>query len=299
MDKTDNNRALVEQWDGVSWSIVPLPQPPGPALTEFLAVSCPSSSACTAVGSFAFSKRTVIPLREVLLTRWNGERWSAQSAPNPPGHRLQRAYRRVRASNTLCTAVGDWQLNSGVNQTLAEQWDGSGWQIQSTPNPKGPRIGAVLQQVSCPTTELCTAAGSSFEGDAGRPLIERFTAPPASRAHDGCPRIVCRGAVHRSDPGPSNLVGEMVVGRYKDPGSHPAARDSVCRTDCAPTGPPQADRDRAAGSRRLTTAGDAPCTVLGPSMRSSLLAMRLGVRRWAGGGRGAGPQRCRPARSRA
>jgi len=98
----------------------------------------------------------------------------------PPGHRLQRAYRRVRASNTLCTAVGDWQLNSGVNQTLAEQWDGSGWQIQSTPNPEGPRIGAVLQQVSCPTTELCTAAGSSFEGDDGRPSIERFTAPPAS-----------------------------------------------------------------------------------------------------------------------
>ena len=329
VDKAENNRALVEQWDGVSWSIVPLPQPPGPALTEFLAVSCvsstacmavgsagresvsgfwdgatwaiqpiprpagamssataavscvsarvcaavgatayarssspgymkrtlaarwngtrwsiqptpnfkgatfndlddvscPSSSACTAVGSFAFSKGTVIPLREVLVARWNGERWSAEPAPNPQDTDYSELVGVSCASNTLCTAVGDWQLNSGVSQTLAEQWDGSSWQIQSTPNPEGPRISAFLQQVSCPTIELCTAAGSSFEGEDGRPLIERFTAPPASALITGVPAscvvapftALIRG--HRISSVRWSLNGTRVQGRTVRPGT--------------------------------------------------------------------------------
>ncbi len=42
-------QTLIEQWDGTTWSIVPSPNP---STSDYLtAVSCPSTSACTAVGS--------------------------------------------------------------------------------------------------------------------------------------------------------------------------------------------------------------------------------------------------------
>ena len=47
-------RALVEVWDGSSWTIDPTPLPGGPTSTAGLdSVSCLSATACTAVGAFA------------------------------------------------------------------------------------------------------------------------------------------------------------------------------------------------------------------------------------------------------
>ena len=47
--------------------------------------------------------------------------------------------------------------------TLAESWDGTGWQPQSTPNATGAAADELLG-VSCPTTSSCTAVGYSSDG---------------------------------------------------------------------------------------------------------------------------------------
>ena len=47
-----DNRTLVESWNGVNWSVTPSPNP-GSYDDELLAVSCESSSACTAAGHFS------------------------------------------------------------------------------------------------------------------------------------------------------------------------------------------------------------------------------------------------------
>ena len=43
-------RALVEHWDGTSWSIVPSPHPTGQAAALLYGVACPKASNCFAVG---------------------------------------------------------------------------------------------------------------------------------------------------------------------------------------------------------------------------------------------------------
>jgi len=56
--------------------------------------------------------------------------------------------------------VGDYEQSSGVYVTLAEDWNGTSWAIQSTPNPTGAAI-SYLDAVSCPTASSCVAVGNS------------------------------------------------------------------------------------------------------------------------------------------
>lgn len=65
-------------------------------------------------------------------------------------------------SQTLCFAVGDSQSTPTANGvTLAERWNGSGWKVQSTPNPIGAQGGG-LDNVSCSSATSCIAVGSFF-----------------------------------------------------------------------------------------------------------------------------------------
>jgi hypothetical protein len=68
---------------------------------------------------------------------------------------------------TACTAVGTDLSPSGVDVTLAERWDGTGWQRQTTPNPAGDTTSSVapaLTGVSCPTADFCAAVGNYQSG---------------------------------------------------------------------------------------------------------------------------------------
>jgi len=67
-------------------------------------------------------------------------------------------------SSSACIAVG----NSAAGKTVAEQWNGTSWQIQPTPNPAG---GGFLIGVACTSASSCTATGGSV---AGQPLVERW-----------------------------------------------------------------------------------------------------------------------------
>src|ERR1700722_8817440 len=66
-----------------------------------------------------------------------------------------------------CTAVGTDVSTAGIRVTLAERWNGAGWQRQSTPNPDGDTTSTVaptLVGVSCPTAGFCVAVGSYQDG---------------------------------------------------------------------------------------------------------------------------------------
>jgi hypothetical protein len=65
----DQSAALVERWDGTSWSIQPTPSPAGGVRGIFLSdVSCASPMACTLVGSYT----PVNGIRVMLIERWDG-----------------------------------------------------------------------------------------------------------------------------------------------------------------------------------------------------------------------------------
>ena len=152
-NSADTSVSLAERWNGTAWAVQSTPTPTGSQATYFDAVSCFSASACTAVGNYVSSAGISVSLAE----RWNGTSWSVQSTPNPSGATGSFLEGVSCTSASACTAVG-YYLTSGTFQTLAENWNGTAWSIQSTPTPSG-SIGGFLNGVSCTSASACTATG--------------------------------------------------------------------------------------------------------------------------------------------
>jgi hypothetical protein len=83
--------------------------------------------------------------------------WAVQSTPVPqtPNGQLSAV---ACSSSPACTAVGYFINAKGVQQTLAEFWNGSKWATQTTPNPSG-ATSSLLYGVSCGASTACTAVG--------------------------------------------------------------------------------------------------------------------------------------------
>jgi len=121
--------ALAERWNGKTWAIQRLPEPPGTLSSNLNGISCSSPVACTAVGEFSDGAAGAQPLAE----RWNGTRWAIQHPPNPPHPNLSGAATATLnavscPSATTCVAVG--RSDTGA---LAERWNGTTWAIQDLP----------------------------------------------------------------------------------------------------------------------------------------------------------------------
>jgi hypothetical protein len=84
-------------------------------------------------------------------------------------------------SSSNCLAVGFFQDFRGQQDTLAEQWNGSTWSYEATPNPAG--TVPDLRGVSCSSPGLCTAVGS-FKNGSGQfqTLAERFVSAGSPHA---------------------------------------------------------------------------------------------------------------------
>ena len=139
----------------------------------FLASSCSSSTACTAVGWNRATDGSELPVP--LAERWNGRSWSVQTVPNPVADEAQAELQGVSCpSITSCTAVGSMNSDPIDQFTLAEHWNGSTWAVQTTPNPSGTWL--QLTAVSCASTRVCTAVGFYTDG-AGvvSNLVERWS----------------------------------------------------------------------------------------------------------------------------
>jgi hypothetical protein len=148
---------------GSPWVIEPTPDPDGQSGDMLTSVSCPTATACLAVGS---SDR-------MLAESWDGSSWSVQDPANPDGGSFSGV---SCASATSCTAVGETAPDTdGQTATLAEHWDGTSWTVQATPNPAG-TVEAWLLGVSCSSATACTAVGGAITGTPGSlvPLAERW-----------------------------------------------------------------------------------------------------------------------------
>jgi len=103
---------LIEAWNGSCWAAMSNPPDPGAGLA---AVSCTSSTTCTAVGT--------TPPAQRLIENWAGTQWSLDSAPSPPNTNRASLTEVNCITTNVCEAVG--QLvptgpNSSAEQPLAE-----------------------------------------------------------------------------------------------------------------------------------------------------------------------------------
>ena len=152
-------KSLAMFWNGSEWKLQALTDPEKAVQSTLLDASCTSSPSnrCTVVGGWKNSGLEQF----TLAYRFNGtSTWTLQSPPNPEGS-IASVFQEVScATETSCTAAGSWVSGGGgSNQTLAEEWNGSSWSIQSTENPAGAGFDAFFG-VSCRST-TCIGVGWS------------------------------------------------------------------------------------------------------------------------------------------
>ncbi len=141
--------ALGERWNGTTWSLRPVPSPLGASSAQLRSVSCTSSSACTAVGTYNTSGAAL-----TLAERWDGAQWRIQATPDS-GASDNTLNGVVCTESSACTAVG-----AASGTILAEDWNGTEWAIQET-TALAP--GSLLSAISCTSAASCNAAGDNGE----------------------------------------------------------------------------------------------------------------------------------------
>jgi lysophospholipase L1-like esterase len=154
--------ALVEHWNGSSWTIEAVEGPAEHADGDDLnAVSCASVTSCVAVGEAEDG-----PFAEA----WNGQSWhSIHPHDDGEGGQLLSVSCPSEAS---CDAAGYYQDEHGYDHPLIEHWNGTNWSVQAAvdPDPPGPNASnSELDAISCATTTACTAVGESWAQTEGEP----------------------------------------------------------------------------------------------------------------------------------
>ena len=159
-DTGSGDQALIETWDGSTWSVTSSPAHAG----ALGGVSCSSSTSCVAVGSYTSGSGI-----QILVETWNGSAWSITSTPNASGNDGLGSVSCT--SSTSCVAVGSSTTGSEQQyKTLIDVWNGSHWSIVSSPDAS--TSGNTLLSVSCSSSTSCEAVGYYDTGSGDDPLIE-------------------------------------------------------------------------------------------------------------------------------
>ncbi len=159
-------RTLVERWNGSTWSGVASPN--APEGDSFLTgIGCSSTVFCMASGSYANGTAD-----QTLVETWDGVAWRLLNPPNRDSMGDEGLPGVACTKPEFCMAVGA-SRSSGIDQTLAERWDGTTWNIVTTANTTTFRAN-YLASVSCRSTAFCIAVGGFYNGSATQPLIEQW-----------------------------------------------------------------------------------------------------------------------------
>ena len=157
------SQAIVEEWKGDSWQIVPSPASP---YSELYGVTCAAPGDCWAVGSYFDQANNDL---QTLIESWDGSAWTAVTSPNTSSTQSDVLNSVTCASSTECFTVGYYRNASNVAQTLIEQWDGHTWSILASTNGNTTQDN-ILDKVACALASECWAVGSD-----GQTLIESWT----------------------------------------------------------------------------------------------------------------------------
>jgi hypothetical protein len=153
--------ALIEQWNGTTWSVVSNPAIAGGL--ELQGVSCVGTTFCAAVGAIVSG---------VVIEQWNGTAWSQATIPQPSGASSAVFNGVTCQSSTNCTAVGD-NVSGSTTLPLVEQWNGTAWSIVTAPAVTGADT-TVLESVSCGGPSFCAATGQTATGSLTTTLVEQW-----------------------------------------------------------------------------------------------------------------------------
>jgi len=162
-----NASPLLDRWDGARWTAMANPKPAAGTAYTLEAVSCPSTTDCTAVGVRYTSGTAAVA---TLIEHWDGTSWSITPSPTPTNASLEMTGVSCTTA-TSCTAVGAINKSayapprpSTPAAPVIEEWDGNAWSIVSAPATPPPITGSSLFGVSCRVDIGCTAVGIGHGG---------------------------------------------------------------------------------------------------------------------------------------
>lgn len=147
---------LSASWNGSSWTQRTVPIVSGSLGTSLAGVSCTSSSACVAVGTYLDRG---IPTPTAVT--WNGSAWSLLTMMVPRGASATFMTGVSCTSGTACMAVGFSTDSLGAVFAVAERLSGTTWTDQTASLAAAPAgaTGTAFNGVSCTTSSHCTAVG--------------------------------------------------------------------------------------------------------------------------------------------
>ncbi len=155
-DYSDSERVFAETTHGAAWTGRRLAKPheasagfANTGIPGLSAVSCPSAEFCQAIGTWADSQGVIRSMSQT----WNGKTWKLHPTAGDSAGVLVAISCR---SHAMCMAVGSISDVNGVHP-LAEQWDGSRWQVLTTVATYDDA--ALLTAVDCATASRCVAVG--------------------------------------------------------------------------------------------------------------------------------------------
>lgn len=161
------------------WTVSAGPAPQLP-VGLLAAVSCPSTTNCTAVGN---RYDTIRPFAE----HWDGTSWTLTYLPQPAGSPDDFLTGVSCPTTGFCVAVGQAGSQSGgIEEATSVVWvqNSTGWHLASLPaafTVPGDDVG--LKSVSCPTTTYCLAVGSIYSAMSTKD--SSFHRAPAAVSWDG------------------------------------------------------------------------------------------------------------------
>jgi hypothetical protein len=162
----DGNRAVIERWNGTQWSIVPVPVPSGSHFSGLGAVSCPTRTACYAVGGGMTHGSSY-----ALVEYWNGNTWKIQTSA-AAAH-----FSGVSCSSTKNCFVVGYRMKHSVARPLVLRLHLGKWSITGTPKPpdESPNTKSrSLSDVSCLSATNCFAVGGYSIRYGEQALIEHW-----------------------------------------------------------------------------------------------------------------------------
>jgi len=171
----NNQRTLIEHWNGTAWSVQPSGNEGGSTtINELSAIAAISATNIWAVGDHG---NPAPETRRPLIEHWTGSAWHI--VPNPDlgvGEHFLTGVAAISASDVW--AVGYSAIDSGeVDVPIAEHWNGTAWSAVSVPAPGTGQFGpgSTLQSVSGSTGSDVWAVGVEDPvGSGARPLVEHW-----------------------------------------------------------------------------------------------------------------------------
>src|SRR5581483_6065098 len=146
------SQTLTEHWDGTSWAIVGSPNTSTMQENDLYGVTCVSASECWAVGYYINDNH----IRQTLIERWDGTSWAIVSSPNTSTTQYNDLSGVTCVSASECWAVGYYNNDNFISQTLTEHWDGTSSAIVSSPNTSTTQNND-LSGVTCVSASECWA----------------------------------------------------------------------------------------------------------------------------------------------